>query len=93
MNILLVMESISKSVLSALIAYSTHYGFTKFYSKVCVPDGIIGYLQGLVSTGSPVCQAGMTIMTNTQVSYSSMIIMGITRVIVDVVTPGVTKAE
>jgi hypothetical protein len=82
------MESITKSALSALIAYSTHYGVTKIYNHICIPDGIWGYIQGLVTAGSPVCQAGVTIISNTQVTYSSMILMGITRVIVDIVSPG-----
>jgi len=42
----------------------------------------------MISTGSPVCQAGIQVLSNTQVSYSSMIMMGITRVIIDVVAPG-----
>ncbi len=87
-NILLHMESIAKSALSALIAYSTHYGVTKLYNEICIPDGLWGYLYGLVTAGSPVCQAGVTIISNTQVTYSSMILMGITRVVVDMVAPG-----
>jgi len=81
------MESIAKSVLSAIIAYSAHYATTKIYNDVCVPDGIWGYIQGLVSIGSPICQVGVRIIENTQVSYSSMIVMGITRIIVDLVAP------
>ena len=81
------MEAILKSGASALIAYSTHYFATKVYNYICVPDGIIGFLGGLVTTGSPVCQTGIQIISNTQVSYSSMILMGITRIIVDIVAP------
>lgn len=82
------MESIAKSALSALIAYSTHYGVAKVYDAVCVPDGFWGYVQGLISMGSPVCQAGVQIITHTQVSYSSILMMGITRTLVDMVLPG-----
>ena len=82
------MEAILKSAASALLAYTTHYGMAKFYNYVCVPDGIWGYLGGMISTGSPVCQAGVQVLTNTQVSYSSMVMMGITRVIIDIVAPG-----
>jgi hypothetical protein len=39
--------------------------------------------------GSPVCQAGVQIITHTQVSYSSILMMGITRTLVDMVLPGV----
>ena len=86
------MEVIGKSIASALIAYTTHYGVNKIYNSFCVPDGVWGYLQGMISTGSPLCQAGVQIISNTQVSYSSIIMMSITRIIVDIVAPGVSKA-
>ena len=60
------------------------------YNYACVPDGIIGYMYGFVSMGSPVCQVGLQAMTSTQVSYSSMIMTGITRIIVDYIVPGAT---
>jgi len=82
------MEAILKSAASALLAYTAHYSVAKLYNYACVPDGIMGYLNGMISTGSPVCQAGIQIISNTQVSYSSIIMMGITRIIVDVVAPG-----
>jgi hypothetical protein len=85
------MEYIIKTGLSALVAYSAHYGATKFYNSVCVPDGIIGYLQGLITTGSPVCQAGLQIISNTQTSYSSMVLISLTRLFIDFITPGVSK--
>jgi hypothetical protein len=83
------MEAILKSGASALLAYTTHYGMAKLYNYGCVPDGVWGYLGGMLTTGSPICQAGVQILSNTQMSYSSMIMMGITRVIVDMVAPGV----
>jgi hypothetical protein len=89
LNALMAMESIAKSALSALIAYSTHYGVAKIYNAACIPSGFWGYLQGLISMGSPVCQAGVQIITHTQVSYSSILMMGITRTLVDMVLPGV----
>ena len=82
------MEAILKSGASAMLAYTAHYISTKLYNYACVPDGIMGYLNGLITTGSPVCQAGVQIISNTQVSYSSMVMMGITRVVVDLVAPG-----
>ena len=81
------MEVILKNVAAALLAYSAHYGAAKFYNYACVPDGFVGYLSGLISTGSPICQASIQVISNTQVSYSSMILMGITRILVDVVAP------
>lgn len=83
------MEHLLKGLGSALIAYTAHYGSSKLYSEFCVPDGVWGYLQGMVTAGSPVCQAGMKVMEATQVSYSTVILMGLTRLALDVVAPGV----
>jgi hypothetical protein len=82
------MEAVTKSVASAMIAYSAHYASTKLYNYLCVPDGIMGYLSGIITTGSPVCAVGVQVISSTQVSYSSMILMSISRLIVDVVAPG-----
>ena len=82
------MEVILKNLATALLAYSAHYGATKFYNYACVPDGFMGYLSGLLTTGSPVCQAGIQVISNTQVSYSSMLMMSATRILVDMVAPG-----
>lgn len=82
------MESIFKGIASAMIAYSTHYGAVKLYDAVCVPDGLWGYVQGLVTMGSPMCQVGVHVIQSTQVSYSSMLMMGLTRVALDWMVPG-----
>jgi hypothetical protein len=81
------MEVILKNIAAALIAYSAHYTAAKFYNYACVPDGIMGYMTGLVTTGSPVCQASVQVISNTQVSYSSMILMGISRIAIDLISP------
>jgi hypothetical protein len=86
------MESIVKTLASAVIAYSVHYSAVKMYDSVCVPDGIWGYVQGLFTMGSPICQAGVQIIQSTQVSYSSMMMMGITRFALDFVMPGTSVA-
>jgi len=86
------LQDIIRGAVSALIAYSSHYGATKLYNHICVPDGLYGYFQGFVTTGSPICQIGVKIISNTQVSYSSAIIIGLTRFIVDVVAPGVKSS-
>ena len=74
---------IAKAILSAAIAYTAHYASAKVYDYICVPDGYLGFFYGFVSMGSPICKAGMTIMTNTQVSYSSLITTGVSRLFVD----------
>jgi len=86
------MESIFKGIASAIIAYTTHYGVVKMYDAVCVPDGVWGYVQGLVTMGSPMCQAGVHVIQSTQVSYSSMLMMGLTRVALDWIVPGAPSA-
>lgn len=84
---------LAKGLISALISYSAHYVTTKAYSTACVPDGIYGFLQGLVISGSPVCQVGIQVMTATQVSYSTVIMMGISRLILDTVAPSSDGAK
>jgi len=81
------MEVILKNAAAAIIAYSAHYGASKFYNYACIPDGVVGYLTGLVTTGSPICQASIQILSITQVSYSSLILMGITRMAIDLAIP------
>ena len=85
-------EASFKNSAALLVAYTTHYAVTKTYNYICVPDGMIGFITGLVSTGSPICQAGVQIMSSTQVSYSSMILVGISRLFVDAITPSKMSA-
>jgi GDPmannose 4,6-dehydratase len=59
------------------------YGVAKLYNNYCVPDGLIGYIHGLVSSGSPVCQAGISLLASTLVSYSTAISMGVSRLVLD----------
>lgn len=82
------MEAVAKGVLSAAVAYTAHYGTVKLYDSMCVPDGFWGFIQGIATAGSPICQAGVQIIQSTQMSYSTMILMGITRVLIDMVAPG-----
>ena len=86
-------SAIGKALGSALISYSTHYGMTKLYNAACVPDGIWGFLQGMVTSGSPVCQLGVQVISSTQVSYSSIIMMGISRILLDVVAPASSSTK
>jgi hypothetical protein len=79
----------TKAIGSAIISYSAHYGMAKAYSYACVPDGIYGFLQGMITSGSPVCQASVQVISATQVSYSQLILMGISRAALDYVAPGV----
>ena len=86
-------SSVGKGLASAFISYSAHYATTKAYSAFCVPDGFQGFLQGLVSTGSPVCQLGVQAISSTQLSYSTVIMMGLSRVFLDAVSPGLPDSH
>lgn len=76
-----------KGLMTAVIAYTAHYGMVKLYSAACVPDGLWGYVQGLVTAGSPFCQAGVQIISSTQLTYGTVITMGLTRLALDAVAP------
>jgi hypothetical protein len=82
------MEAILKGVASAAVAYSVHYSSAKLYDYFCVPDGVYGFVQGMFTTGSPVCQAGLAVVSNTQMSYSTLITIGLTRMVLDMAVPG-----
>jgi len=78
---------ILKNIAASILAYSTHYAAIKFYNYACVPDGLVGYISGIITTGSPVCQSVVQVISSTQVSYSSMLLMSITRIVVEMVGP------
>ena len=77
------MNSIFKTALAAGIAYSTHYGVLKVYNEMCVPDGVWGFFQGAITTGSPICNGLFTVMTQSQVSYNAIILTSLSYLFVD----------
>ena len=79
------MEAITRGVVAGMLAYSVHYATLKAYSTYCIPDGTWGFIQGLVSAGSPVCQSMLLIGTQTQISYASYVLVGVSRVFVDMI--------
>ena len=88
-----VSSPVGKGLASALISYTAHYATTKAYSEFCVPTGFQGFLQGLVSAGSPVCQVGVQAISATQVSYTTVIMMGLSRVFLDSICPGMAEGH
>jgi hypothetical protein len=64
-----------------ILVYSAHYGTAKIYDNVCVPDGIQGYLQGFITTSSPWCKMALDIMKTTENHYSSVILVGVSRLL------------
>jgi len=81
---ILTMELLGKTVLSGVLAYSMHYGALKAYSHFCIPDGTLGFIRGFLTTGSPICQTMMSVVTQTQTSYSSFVLIGLSRACVDI---------
>jgi hypothetical protein len=71
---------------SGAIAYGVHYASAKMYNFVCVPDGVLGFVQGMFTNGSPWCNAGLTIMTHTQNVYSTVLLVSLTRAVVGYIT-------
>lgn len=80
------MAELAKMALSGALAYTIHYGTAKIYNMVCVPDGFLGFLQGVFTNGGPWCQAGLSLMTHTQGVYSSIILVGLSRAAVGAIT-------
>jgi hypothetical protein len=81
------MQAIGKGLATMLLFYSVHYSVAKLYNHFCVPDTVYGFFQGMISTGSPVCMGGMEILKSTQTSYASLIMLGTSRLFVDMITP------
>lgn len=75
--------AVVKTLGSIVLTYGTHYTITKLYNEFCVPDGIYGFFQGLLNTGSPICSTALKYMASSQDSYGTMITMGVSRMFID----------
>lgn len=76
--------AIYKTLLAAMMAYASHYGITKVYSEYCIPSGVMGFMQGIITAGSPVCSTAFSVMSNTHVTYSTIILTSLSRFLIDV---------
>ena len=74
-------SELTKVGISILVVYSTHYASTKSYNLVCVPNGWQGYLWGFITTSSPWCRLLLEIMKVTENQYSSIILLVLSRVL------------
>jgi hypothetical protein len=74
-------SELTKTGLSILVVYSTHYATTKLYNVVCVPDGLSGFLFGFVTTASPWCKFMLELMKLSENQYSAIILLLFSRVI------------
>lgn len=87
------MESLFKLIASATLAYTAHYGVGKLYNTLCIPDGFWGYMQGFVTSGSPMCSMLFTFMDNTQTTYSAIVAVSLSRFVVDQIPLGGIKKQ
>ncbi len=74
-------NELTKTGLSILIVYSAHYAATKSYTLVCVPDGLVGFFFGFVTTASPWCKFILELMKLTENQYSTIILLLFSRLI------------
>jgi len=81
---------IVRTTVAALISYSAHYGVTRVYTYFCIPDGFYGYLQGIITTASPICATLLSVMSHSHITYSTLIVTSLARILVDGIT-GVGK--
>jgi hypothetical protein len=77
------MSTIVRTFLSAVLAYTAHYSVSKLYSEICIPSGILGFFQGGITAGSPICSTALTFMSNTHNAYSTIILASLSRMFVD----------
>lgn len=82
-----VFSELRKLIASGLVAYSIHYGSEKFYNMACTPDGMVGFLQGLLTVASPWCTVALSTMSQTQTLYSNFVVFGVSRLVVEFVSP------
>jgi hypothetical protein len=73
------LHEVARSGLSVILVYTSHYGATKVYDGLCVPDGLVGYLQGFITTASPWCKLTLDFMKATENQYSTAILLGVSR--------------
>jgi len=82
------LEEIVKTVGAVLLTYTAHYATTKIYSSVCIPDGFWGYMQGFLTTGSPLCSATLNYAATTQNSYATIVTMTVSRLLIEALAMG-----
>jgi len=76
------MDELKKTSLSLALVYGVHFLSTQIYGNVCVAGGIHGFLSGIFTTASPWCHLILNTMQMTESSYGTMVVTGVTRLIV-----------
>jgi hypothetical protein len=77
---------------SLLLTYTSHYVAANLYTQLCVPPSLWGFLQGMVTTGSPVCTAALNYVSSSQASYSTILTVTVSRLLMDMIIPGSKSA-
>ena len=85
------LAEIGKTLATIVVTYTAHYASTKAYSRFCVPDGLWGYVQGFLTTGSPLCSATLSYASNSQNSYATIITMAVSRIAIELILPKSTQ--
>lgn len=78
-------KELGKMSAAGLVAYGIHYGSVKFYDGFCVPDGWQGFLQGMVTTGSPWCELSMRVLSQSSSMYVNFILIGMSRLMIELI--------
>ena len=60
-------------IVPILIIFVLHYVSANMYAKICADLGFLGFLTSFMTTGSPVCNALLTVINTTHNSYGLMI--------------------
>ena len=87
------MDELKKTGLSLVLVYGVHYVSTQFYGNICVPSGFQGVLSGFFTTASPWCHIILNTMQLTETSYGTMILTGVTRLVVGSLTGEIEKEK
>lgn len=82
------MDHVVKIAGSLLLTYTSHYVAANVYTQLCVPGTLWGFLQGMVTTGSPVCTATLSYVSSSQASYSTILTVTVSRLLMDMIIPG-----
>lgn len=84
-------SELRKLLASGILAYTIHYGTEKFYDVACTPDGMWGFFSGLLTVASPWCAVALSTMTHTQSLYSNFVVFGVSRLLVEFVSPAASS--
>jgi hypothetical protein len=81
-------KELGKMSAAGLMAYTIHYGTTKFYNGLCIPDGVYGFIQGMVTTGSPWCELAMKVSSHSSTLYVNFVLIGMSRMLIELIPTG-----